>query len=188
MADEASRATRLVLALSLLGAGLWLLAIFLAPVLQSRDAGRAASLIYAVFSPTCHQIPDRCFSLQGYPMAVCGRCLGVYLGFLAGLLAYPFIRGFSKLELPHARTFLLFSAPIGVDGLAGILGIWASPIGLRLATGSLWGTVLPFYFITGVAGLIVERRARRGGRGPAAPPARQPADPDVAHPPGKSVE
>lgn len=188
MAGDASRTTRLVLALSLLGTVLWLLAIVLAPVLQSRGAGRAAGLIYAVFSPTCHQIPDRCFSLQGYPLAVCGRCLGVYLGFLGGLLAYPFVRGFSKLELPRARTFLLFSVPIGMDGLAGILGIWASPIGLRLATGFLWGTILPFYFVTGVAGLIIERRARRGGRGRAAPPARQPANPYVAHPPGKSVE
>ncbi len=188
MAGEASRATRLVLSLSLLGTGLWLLAIFLAPVLQSRGSVRTAGFLYAVFSPTCHQIPGRCFSLEGYPLAVCGRCLGVYLGFLGGLLAYPFIRGFSKLELPRAMTFLGFSAPIGVDGLAGILGIWASPIGVRLATGILWGTILPLYFVTGVAGLIIERRARRSGREGPAPPARTPAKRQVAHPPEKGVE
>ena len=179
MAGDASRTTRLVLVLSLLGTGLWILAIFLAPVLQSRGAVRAAGFLYALFSPTCHQLPGRCFSLHGSPLAVCGRCLGVYLGFLGGLLAYPFVRGFSRLELPRARNFLLFSVPIGVDGLAGILGLWASPIGLRFATGFLWGTILPFYFITGVAGLIIERRGMR---------ARPPGNGAVEIPRAKGVE
>lgn len=177
---------RALLFLSLLGTLLWLAAIFLAPGLESRGSSRPAGFLYALFSPTCHQIPERCFSLRGYPLAVCGRCLGVYLGFLGGLLAYPFVRGFSKLELPRARTFLLFSVPIGVDGLAGILGLWASPIGLRLATGSLWGTILPFYFITGVAELVVSRKARARAR--LSPGAHQAVKTAVEKPSVKSVE
>jgi uncharacterized membrane protein len=155
-----SRTVRLVLALSLFGALLWNLAVFLAPALESRGSGSAAGFLYALFSPTCHQIPERCFSFRGFPLAVCGRCLGVYAGFLAGLIAYPFVRGFSKLRLPSSRLFLLCSAPIAVDGAAGILGMWASPIGARFVTGLVWGMILPFYFVTGIAELLVQRKTR----------------------------
>jgi uncharacterized membrane protein len=160
MATDASRATRIVLAVSLLGALLWLLAIFLAPALQSRSFSRAAGFIYALFAPTCHQIPERCFVFCGHPLAVCGRCLGVYAGFLGGLLAYPFVRGFSQLRLPSTMSFLLLSIPIGLDAAGGILGIWASPIGIRFATGFLWGAILPFYLVTGLAELLMTRRAK----------------------------
>lgn len=177
---------RALLFLSLLGTLLWLAAIFLAPGLESRGSSRSAGFLYALFSPTCHQIPERCFSLRGYPLAVCGRCLGIYAGFLAGLVAYPLVRGFSRLELPRSGTFLWLSFPIGVDALGGILGIWASPIGLRFATGLVWGTSLPFYFITGVAELVVSRKARVRAR--LSPGAHQAVKSAVEKPSAKSVE
>lgn len=184
--EDPAGTVRALLFVSLLGTLLWLAAIFLAPGLESRGSSRSAGFLYALFSPTCHQMPERCFSFRGYPLAVCGRCLGVYAGFLAGLVAYPFVRGISKLELPRARTFLWFSVPIGVDGLAGILGIWASPIGVRFATGVLWGTILPFYFITGVAELVVSRKARARAR--LSPGAHQAVKTAVEKPSAKGVE
>lgn len=161
LSEGLPRTVRIVFALSLVGTLVWILAIFLAPGLESRGSGRAAGFLYALFSPTCHQIPERCFAFRGQPLAVCGRCLGVYVGFLGGLLAYPFLRGFRRLELPHARTFLLLSMPIAVDAFGGLLRVWASPIGWRFATGFVWGVVLPFYFITGLAELVITGRARR---------------------------
>jgi uncharacterized membrane protein len=38
------------------------------------------------FSLVCHQRPDRSFMLFGGSVAVCARCLGIYLGVAAGLL------------------------------------------------------------------------------------------------------
>jgi uncharacterized membrane protein len=159
--------SRTVLAVYLLtaaGAAIWLSAIFLAPALASRGAAGTARLLYAAFSPVCHQVPGRCFAFHGHPLAVCGRCLGIYMGFAAGLILYPFIRGFSKLELPSARVFLLLTLPMALDGAAGILGIWASPIRVRFATGVVWGTVLPFFFVTGLADLLLARRRRAAAR------------------------
>jgi len=144
------------------GAVLWLAAIFLAPYLAGRGSGRAADLLYAVFSPVCHQIPERCFALHGHPLAVCGRCLGIYAGFAAGLVLYPFIRGFSRLARPRASTFLALTLPMAVDGVAGVLGLWSSPIGLRFATGAVWGPLLPFFFVTGVAELAAARKRGTG--------------------------
>jgi uncharacterized membrane protein len=154
------RTVRAIWAATLAGTVLWLALIFLAPWLASRGAAGPARLVYAVFAPVCHQVPDRCFALAGRPLAVCGRCLGVYAGFLAGLLSYPLVRGFSRLALPPARTFLALTLPLAVDGLAGVLGLWRSPIGVRFATGVVWGAVLPFFLVTGLADLVATRRAR----------------------------
>jgi len=142
------------------GTLVWISAIFLAPYLANRGAEGAARFIYAAFSPVCHQIPERCFLFHGHALAVCGRCLGIYAGFAAGLAFYPFVRGFKKLALPSARIFLLLTFPMALDAGAGILGLWKSPIGLRFATGAVWGTILPFYFVTGVTDLIVTRKIR----------------------------
>jgi uncharacterized membrane protein len=159
--------TRAVLPVYLLtaaGAFVWLAAIFLAPWLAGRSSGRAAAFVYAVFSPVCHQIPERCFQFHGHPLAVCGRCLGIYAGFAGGLVLYPLVRGFSTIKPPSARLFLLLTLPMAVDAGAGILGLWVSPIGVRLATGVLWGTTLPFFFVTGVADFLTARRKRLEGR------------------------
>ncbi len=155
------KTVRAVYALTVAVTAVWLAAIFLAPGLAARGRTGASRLLYALFSPVCHQIPERCFVFQGHPLAVCGRCLGVYVGFAAGLVLYPLIRGFSRLVLPPARLFLLSVLPLAVDGLAGALGLWASPIAVRFVTGLVWGSVLPFYFVTGLGDLAVTRRRRR---------------------------
>ncbi len=150
-----ARRTVPIYCLTLIGALAWLGAIFLAPYLESRSSLSAASFVYGLFAPLCHQIPARCFYFHGFPLAVCGRCLGVYSGFLAGLVIYPFARGFSRLALPPVRRLMFLSLPIGVDYLANLFRIWSSAIGIRFATGFVWGAILPFYFLTGAAELWV---------------------------------
>lgn len=163
--DGPSRAVLLVYLWTAAGTAAWIAAIFLAPWLAARrSSARAAALLYAVFAPVCHQIPERCFQFHGQALAVCGRCLGIYAGFAVGLILYPLVRGFSSLRLPSARAFILMTLPMAVDATGGILGLWASPIGLRFATGALWGILLPFYFVTGAADLLRIRRARRADR------------------------
>ncbi len=158
------RSVRRIWSLTFCGTAVWLAAIFLAPWLAGRDAASAARFVYAIFSPVCHQIPARCFVFHGHPLAVCGRCLGIYSGFAAGLALYPFVRGFSRLRLPPARLFLLLTLPMALDAVAGLLGTWRSPIGLRFATGFAWGTVLPFYFVTGIADYFRGRKDRAAAR------------------------
>jgi uncharacterized membrane protein len=163
-AASVRKAVRPVLGLTLLGTLAWLAAIFLAPLLRSRSSG-AAPFFYALFSPICHQIPERSFFLRGFPLAVCGRCLGIYAGFLAGLVLYPFVRGFSRIALPAARLFVLMSVPVGLDFLIGFLKVWQSPIEVRFATGFLWGVLLPYYFVTGISELVLRRAARKTAAG-----------------------
>lgn len=155
---------RRVWLLTLAGTVVWLTAIFAAPWLAARGASGAARFVYGVFSPVCHQIPDRCFFWRGHQLAVCGRCLGIYIGFAVGLFLYPPVRGFKRLSLPPARWLLATTLPMAIDAGGGILGLWRSPLGLHFATGLVWGTLLPFYFVTGVADFIRTRSERRRAR------------------------
>jgi uncharacterized membrane protein len=150
-----------VWAAAALGAAVWLGLIVLAPWLAARGSGTAARAVYAIFSPVCHQVPERCFTLFGRPLAVCGRCLGIYAGFAAGAMLYPLFRGFRAAALPSARVFALAILPLAVDGLAGVVGLWRSPIAVRAATGLVWGALLPYYLIPGVADAFGARRRRR---------------------------
>ena len=154
-----------VWSLTFCGSIAWLAAIFLAPWLSGRGASGAARFVYAAFAPFCHQIAERCFVVSGHPLAVCGRCLGIYAGFAAGLILYPLVRGFTRISLPQTRLFLMSMLPMAVDAVAGLLGFWSSPIEFRFVTGFAWGMILPFYFVTGVVDLLRTRKTRAAARG-----------------------
>jgi uncharacterized membrane protein len=63
------------------------LALTLAPLaapLLAASHPLAALLIRNFFSRLCHQDPHRSFVVDGSPVAVCVRCLGVYWGVVVG--------------------------------------------------------------------------------------------------------
>jgi uncharacterized membrane protein len=140
----------LVYFLTLIGIISWLGLIFLAPYLKSRSSGLNI-FIYAIFSPICHQIPSRCLTFFGYPLAVCARCLGIYFGFLGGTGLFPFLGSFSNPALPKNRTLICLTLPIAADALGNFFHLWRSSNWVRFATGFIWGTILAFYFIIGLA-------------------------------------
>jgi uncharacterized membrane protein len=137
----------------------WLGGILLAPYLKSRSSPWAG-LAYFVYKPVCHQIAGRSLSCFGQPLAVCARCTGIYLGFLAGLGIYPLVRGWRRPRLPSGRAFLWFSIPIALDTAANVLGLWNTSGAVRLATGIIWGLILPFYVLAGISDLILARKKR----------------------------
>lgn len=138
---------------------LWFGGIMLAPYLRSR-ASPWAGLVYSIYSPVCHQVADRSLFCFGQPLAVCARCTGIYLGFWLGLALYPILRGWRRISLPSARAFLIVSAPIVLDTAANFLRFWKTTTAVRLATGVLWGTILPFYFVVGMADLFLSRQKK----------------------------
>lgn len=153
-----TRVTWVFYALSLSGTAFLVAAVFFAPWLASSGSSLAAPL-YRLFSHVCHQIPSRCFQIFGHPMPVCGRCLGVYLGLFFGCVIYPLWRRMDNIRLPDRRTFAALSLPLAADVLGNAFGFWDSGIWLRLATGFLWGALLPFYFLAAAAELALRRLA-----------------------------
>jgi uncharacterized membrane protein len=72
-----------------------IVALALAPLgapLLAASHPMAALLIRSFFSRLCHQIPARSFIVEGSPVAVCVRCLGIYCGAALATLAAFFRR------------------------------------------------------------------------------------------------
>ena len=77
-----------------------------APVL-ARTHPLAALLIRDFFAGLCHQNPARSFALNGAPVAVCVRCLGIYFGLALGALL-PAAKGPAVRWLALAAVLNLF--------------------------------------------------------------------------------
>jgi len=77
-------------------------------------------------------------------VAVCFRCLGIYAGLFLGCLFYrqPASGGMPKPHLLLAAAF-----PMAADVLLESLGIYQGSNWLRLATGLVFGLIIPFYLI-----------------------------------------
>lgn len=72
-----------------LGALLWVVALFAAPLALQGSVGlsTAAAFLYQGAGLICHQRPERSFHLAGVQLPVCARCLGLYVSGAAAALA-----------------------------------------------------------------------------------------------------
>lgn len=61
---------------------------FSAPIFAHFKFFEEADSIYSLFKRSCHQDALRCFWVWGYQMAICARCLGVYIGTVMALGSY----------------------------------------------------------------------------------------------------
>jgi len=106
-----------------------------APVLSALGYTLVAFAILQFFSLVCHQDPARSFWIAGAPVAVCTRCLGIYLGGVAG----------AWITLPRRVILGLLAPAILVSLLdyfaetAGIHGNWPM---LRFALGGSLGITI----------------------------------------------
>ena len=85
------------------------------------------------FSLVCHQNPDRSFVVFGGTVAVCARCLGIYLGAAVGLAA-------ACVSEQLARRLLFAAAAVNlVDWLAEFTGLHGNWMFARFALGLALG-------------------------------------------------
>jgi uncharacterized membrane protein len=99
------------------------------------------------FALVCHQRPERCFWIFGAPVAVCARCLGIYLGAAIGLLLRTSRRIALRLLIVAAAINLLDV----VTEFAGLHGNWMT---VRFALGLGLGAT---------AGLLISSSIQRSG-------------------------
>jgi uncharacterized membrane protein len=131
----------------------------------------AAFILHAAYGRVCHQMPERSLWILGYPMSVCARCLGIYLGYVAGLLAYPFCRKRLEERPPRRRWLFLALVPVAIDFAGGYLGLFQNTIDSRVATGFVAGVAAAVYTSAGLiavtgAGLTTVLTWRRSQREP----------------------
>ncbi|MEO6726370.1 MAG: DUF2085 domain-containing protein [Blastocatellia bacterium] len=157
----------IVYAALLLVSFVWMAAIFAAPVLLADGHVLSAMVIYRGLAGICHQIPDRSFHLHGFPLAVCSRCTGIYVGFVVGLMFYPFVRSLRNQTMPSRNWLIAASLPMLIDFGGGYLGLFENTFISRVATGGLLGLAFSVYILTGMISVVQEWeviRASRNGR------------------------
>lgn len=103
-----------------------------APYLLTHGWPAAAFVLERGFTLVCHQRPERSLIVFGAPVAICARCLGIYLGAAFGLLLRTSRHVAVRLLLLAAALNLLD----GVTELAGLHGNWMF---VRLALGLTLG-------------------------------------------------
>lgn len=102
---------------------------------------------HQMFSDLCHQLADRSFWLNGQPMAVCSRCIGIYAGFAFGWILLPIRRlkkitgGCSMKKAALAAVLLNF-----IDIIGNILSLWENTLVSRLVLGCAIGNTAALIF------------------------------------------
>ncbi|MBC7361248.1 MAG: DUF2085 domain-containing protein [Candidatus Aminicenantes bacterium] len=137
---------RLSWLLTILVSGLILGGVFLAPLTSWRWP-LLSKFVYLLYSPLCHQQPERSYFLNGHQLAVCSRCLGIYSGFFLSSLIYPtWRRSFRLWITSRPLLIILMATPMGVDVFFNLIKLWSSPLILRTIVGFVWSAVLPFFW------------------------------------------
>ena len=121
--------------------------IFLAPYLAYKKLYFLSSILYKVYSPICHQLPERSFFIFNHKMAVCARCFGIYTGIFLALLIYPLVKKLDDFKTPNKIYLILSLTPMAIDGITQYIGLRESFNTLRFLTGFLAGFVIVFYII-----------------------------------------
>ncbi len=121
-----------------------------------------------LFRMICHGIPERCLELSGVPMPICARCFGIYIGVLAGLVAFAtwqllverrasarrMSNGALKSAAPLERILRTVSfvavTPLAIDGLTQLTGLRESTNALRIATGLIAGLAFGLWILSAV--------------------------------------
>jgi uncharacterized membrane protein len=102
------------------------------PLLLSRGYIAIWYPLHYGFSLVCHQRPDRSFYLFGAPIAVCARCLGIYLGAAIGLLL--------RTSRSIALRLLIVTASLNLlDGLTELVGPHGNWMKVRFVLGLALG-------------------------------------------------
>jgi uncharacterized membrane protein len=151
---------------------LCLAALALVPLIASASATiaiahGASPMLRLPFKLMCHGIAHRCLTIYGTPMPICARCVGIYGGFLAGLLAFPVVMKTTdngqRTAGPHPRLlsavgWLLSLTALAMffDGVTQAIGLRESTNPLRLATGLAVGAAFGLWAL-----IAIETRARQ---------------------------
>ncbi len=131
---------------------LWCVLFMSVPFLAEGNplARKLAAVISLFFSFVCHQAAERSFHLMGHPFAVCIRCSSIYVGFLLGVILYPFIRNWNDRSLPPRKILWIGMLPTALEmGVFRLLLNVPDPF-FRSLSGLILGAVVSLYTIPGL--------------------------------------
>jgi uncharacterized membrane protein len=116
------------------------------------------SWLHRLFSPACHQSPERSYHLLGHPVGLCVRCFWIYLGLALGHPAFAYLRISEKnsLRLLGSAGFLVVA-----DVLLESLGLYENWKAIRALTGGLFGFACAWFTLRGLNELCFNPEPKR---------------------------
>lgn len=109
-------------------------AVLAVPYFLTHHLGPVGVALQHGFALVCHQRTERCFWIFGAPVAVCARCLGIYVGAAIGLLT----RTSRSLAM---RSLMVATAINGFDAVTELAGLHGNWMGVRFGLGLMLGAV-----------------------------------------------
>jgi uncharacterized membrane protein len=142
MREKNLKRENLILQISTMVLGIWILLSVSAPLLvasQIKILQILGTSIYFFMDPVCHQLPDRSLFFGALPFPVCARCFSIYTGgfivFLWALLKKP--------SHPWPKVvYLVFGSFIITEILSEKIQLYENLIELRMFSGFLIGLIL----------------------------------------------
>ncbi len=110
----------------------FVVAALVVPYFLTHGLGLPAFVLRRGFALICHQRPERCFWIFGAPVAVCARCVGIYVGAAIGLL----MRTSRRIAM---RALVIITALNAADALAEVAGLHGNWMFVRFALGLALG-------------------------------------------------
>jgi len=123
---------------------------WLSPLAKASGHPLVGEILFQIYRPLCHQLPERSFFICGHQVGFCHRCVAMYSSIVvAGLLFGLLRRRIRPVSLKIGGLLLL---PILIDGLTHMVddlsglgfrgggdAIGTLNFGLRMITGALVG-------------------------------------------------
>ena len=116
----------------------------LAPILLAAGFTGAANSIYFAYNMVCHQFPTRAYFFFGEQVAMCQRCVAMYITFVIGGIVFNFVR----MKQLKPQWLLLFALPMALDGgtafiseLSYVIPMFIFWIVALVVMGIMWGVL-----------------------------------------------
>jgi uncharacterized membrane protein len=126
---------------------------WLSPLAKASGHPLIGELLFRIYTPLCHQLPERSFFVCGHQVGFCHRCVAMYSAIVAAGLLFGLLR--RRIQPTSLKIGGLLLLPILIDGLThmvddlsglgfrgggdaiGTLNFW-----LRMITGVLVGVAV----------------------------------------------
>jgi uncharacterized membrane protein len=117
--------------------GLYAFLPLLAPILMSSGITGPSNVIYSGYRFACHQLPSRSYFIFGHQMAFCHRDTAIYTSLFLAVIVFGLVG--HRVKPLSWKIYLLFIAPMALDGVTQLIGLRTSSWQLRTITGVLFG-------------------------------------------------
>ncbi len=106
-----------------------------------------------LYSPVCHQNPEKSFFYNNFQLPVCARCFGIYLGLIIAIIGVQFnLR--NKISLRFLSLSLL---PMAIDVALYQLKIYTYNKIVSAFTGITFGSILFLFIFESITESVMEK-------------------------------